>query len=145
MSQAVHDRFVAAMTAVEAALGNGLDTIGERVHVMSHVSHVYPDGASLYTTYIFRLATDPAETFDRWLKLKTSASLAIAVWMFFQYLHILDGQASGSPTPRETAMWFFGGAGVILRLHKDQQKILTPYVVDLINRKDLEKTIRRLS
>jgi len=69
---------VAAMTAVEAELGNGLDTIGERVHVMSHVSHVYPDGASLYTTYIFRLAPDPAETFDRWLKLKTSASLAIA-------------------------------------------------------------------
>lgn len=67
-----------AVAAVENALGTTLAAAGERVHVMSHVSHVYPDGASVYTTYIFRLAADPAETLDRWLRLKTAASLAIA-------------------------------------------------------------------
>jgi alkyldihydroxyacetonephosphate synthase len=41
------------------------------------VSHLYPSGASLYATLIFRLAADPDETLDRWLRLKTAASDAI--------------------------------------------------------------------
>src|SRR5262249_22086061 len=59
------------------ALGSGLVAIGERVHVFAHVSHVYPDGASLYVTYLYRVAADPAETLRRWEVLKTRASRAI--------------------------------------------------------------------
>ncbi len=39
---------------------------GERVHVFTHLSHLYPSGSSLYLTYIFRLAADPDETLERW-------------------------------------------------------------------------------
>jgi len=55
-------------------LRHGLEGVGERVHAFSHLSHVYPTGSSLYTTYIFRLAADPAETLDRWAQLKRAAS-----------------------------------------------------------------------
>jgi alkyldihydroxyacetonephosphate synthase len=41
------------------------------------VSHVYPSGSSLYTTFVFRTAPDPDETLARWRRLKTAASETI--------------------------------------------------------------------
>jgi len=64
-------------TTVEEALRHGLEDLGERVLAFSHLSHVYPSGSSLYTTYMFRPATDPDETLDRWRRLKTAASRVI--------------------------------------------------------------------
>jgi alkyldihydroxyacetonephosphate synthase len=58
-------------------LRHGLDGIGERVHAFSHLSHLYPDGSSLYVTYVFRRAADPDETLARWRTLKAAASEAI--------------------------------------------------------------------
>ena len=58
-------------------LRHGLDDLDERVHAFSHLSHVYPTGTSLYSTYVFRLAKDPDETLDRWRRLKTAASEVI--------------------------------------------------------------------
>ena len=40
-------------------LGNALAPVGERVHVFTHLSHLYPSGSSLYLTYMFRLARGP--------------------------------------------------------------------------------------
>jgi alkyldihydroxyacetonephosphate synthase len=65
------------LNAIEAALRPGLADWDEKVHVFTHLSHVYPTGASIYTTYLFRLATDPDETFERWQTLKTAVSQAI--------------------------------------------------------------------
>jgi len=59
------------------ALRHGLEADGERVHAFTHLSHVYPSGSSLYTTYVFRLAADPDETLDRWRRLKRAASEVI--------------------------------------------------------------------
>jgi len=59
------------------ALRHGLDDRGERVHAFSHLSHLYPDGSSIYATYVFRRAADPDETLDRWRRLKAAASEAI--------------------------------------------------------------------
>jgi len=61
---------------IERALHTSLPD-GERIHVFTHLSHVYPQGASVYTTYLFRLATDPAVTLARWEALKGAASRAI--------------------------------------------------------------------
>lgn len=61
---------------IEEALHSTLPN-GERVHVFTHLSHVYPQGASVYTTYLYRLATDPDETLRRWELLKGNASRAI--------------------------------------------------------------------
>ncbi len=67
-----------ALPALAAALGpalrHGLDEVDERVHAFSHLSHVYPTGSSLYTTYVFRRADDPDETLERWRRLKRAAS-----------------------------------------------------------------------
>jgi alkyldihydroxyacetonephosphate synthase len=63
--------------AVGRALRHGLDHLGERVHAFSHLSHLYPDGSSLYATYVFRRSADPDETLDRWRRLKQAASEAI--------------------------------------------------------------------
>jgi alkyldihydroxyacetonephosphate synthase len=63
--------------AIEAALLQGLKEMGERVHVFTHLSHLYPYGSSIYTTYLFRIASNPEETLYRWETLKRAASQAI--------------------------------------------------------------------
>ena len=52
----------------------GLQSLGERVIVFAHLSHVYKDGASIYITYLFRRVHDPQETLRRWQILKEAAS-----------------------------------------------------------------------
>ena len=64
----------AAVVDVEAALRTGLEKYEERVHVFTHLSHVYPHGSSIYTTYLFRLGATPAQTLEWWRLLKTAAS-----------------------------------------------------------------------
>ncbi len=66
------------LARLEAALRHALDPWSERVHVFTHLSHLYPSGSSLYVTYVFRLAPDPDETLARWRALKTAASQTIA-------------------------------------------------------------------
>ncbi len=65
------------VTAIEEALRHGLEDEGERVYAFSHISHVYPHGANVYTTFIFRLTPDPEENLKRWRRLKHAASEAI--------------------------------------------------------------------
>ena len=66
------------LSRVEASLTGALAPFGERVHVFTHLSHVYPSGSSLYVTYLFRLAADPDETLARWQALKRAASDTIS-------------------------------------------------------------------
>ncbi len=65
------------VTAIEEAIRPGLADGGERVHVFTHLSHIYPWGSSVYTTYLFRLARDPEENLRCWHVLKERASQAI--------------------------------------------------------------------
>jgi alkyldihydroxyacetonephosphate synthase len=64
----------AATEAVLLALRQGLENSGERVLAFAHVSHVYATGASIYVTYLFRVAETAEETLARWQKLKEEAS-----------------------------------------------------------------------
>ena len=45
--------------------------------MFTHLSHTYPYGSNVYTQYLFRRASTPEETLDRWQALKTAASKAI--------------------------------------------------------------------
>jgi alkyldihydroxyacetonephosphate synthase len=63
--------------AVESALRTGLADLDEVVVPFSHLSHVYPSGSSIYTTYLFRVAADPAETLRRWTVLKEAVSRTV--------------------------------------------------------------------
>jgi len=63
--------------AVDRALNEALEDEGERAHVFSHLSHLYPTGSSIYTTFVYRSGTDPEVTLDRWRRLKAAASEAV--------------------------------------------------------------------
>ena len=69
----------ATIQAIELALRPGLKDINERVLVFTHLSHLYPWGSNIYTTYLYRIppSGDPEETLRRWRTLKTAASRAI--------------------------------------------------------------------
>ena len=71
------DMAPALIQALDTALHRGLQDCGERTHVFTHLSHTYPSGASVYTTYLYRIAPDPDETLRRWLVLKGAASQII--------------------------------------------------------------------
>lgn len=71
-------RVPALLASVEKALRTGLEAEAEKVHAFTHLSHVYLDGSSLYTTYLFRLTADPDVNLARWRRLKTAASDAIS-------------------------------------------------------------------
>ncbi len=65
------------LPAIETELRTVMQSFGERVHVFTHLSHVYPYGSSIYTTFLFRLAADPQETLQRWQAMKRAASQLI--------------------------------------------------------------------
>jgi alkyldihydroxyacetonephosphate synthase len=71
------DRVPALVEATEAALRSGLAEDDEQILAFSHLSHLYRQGSGIYTTYLYRLASDPAETLRRWQILKEAASRAI--------------------------------------------------------------------
>jgi alkyldihydroxyacetonephosphate synthase len=62
---------------VRASLASALGDRGERVLAFTHLSHVYPVGASVYTTFLWRRGSDPDETLERWNHLKIAASETI--------------------------------------------------------------------
>ena len=67
-------RVPALLAGLEASIAGALAGRGERVHVITHLSHAYPSGSSLYLTFLFRLADDPDESLDRWAAIKRAAS-----------------------------------------------------------------------
>ena len=70
-------RVPATVEAIENAINNTLKIAGEKIHVFTHLSHVYNQGSSIYTTYVFRCAKTYEETQDRWRRMKQAASQAI--------------------------------------------------------------------
>jgi alkyldihydroxyacetonephosphate synthase len=62
--------------AVERAIREAMPD-GERVHVFTHMSHLYPYGTSVYVQYVFRLAKTPEATLRRWSAMKRAASETI--------------------------------------------------------------------
>ena len=66
-----------AMTAIEAAAARAFGEHGERVHAYTHLSHLYPQGASVYSTFVYRLAGDYELDVARWRSLKRAVSDAI--------------------------------------------------------------------
>ena len=66
-----------ASQAIPAAITTAMHKFDEKVLVFAHLSHIYRDAASLYTTFLFRRTADPNELLERWQAIKHAASLAI--------------------------------------------------------------------
>lgn len=71
------DKVTSTLKSIETALEDVCGTCNERIHVFSHLSHIYKSGSSIYTTFVFRLAETPQQTLDQWKALKHTASLAV--------------------------------------------------------------------
>lgn len=67
------------MLAMEQAARDAFAPYGERVHAFTHLSHLYPQGSSIYSQFVW--ATAPggfAPNFERWQRLKAAVATAIA-------------------------------------------------------------------
>lgn len=65
------------MEAMERAGRTALERLGERCHCYTHLSHVYAQGSSVYTTFVMRIGPDYETALARWQALKASVSAAI--------------------------------------------------------------------
>jgi alkyldihydroxyacetonephosphate synthase len=63
------------MHAIEAAARGAFGD--EAIHAYTHLSHVYAEGSSVYSTFIFKLAPDYDTNMERWTRLKRAVSEAI--------------------------------------------------------------------
>jgi len=63
-----------AVENIESAIRNGLADEDEQVHAYTHLSHVYGQGSSIYTTYLFRLGDSYRQAMERWHKLKAAGA-----------------------------------------------------------------------
>jgi alkyldihydroxyacetonephosphate synthase len=63
--------------ALEGAATHALAQDGERVHTYTHLSHLYAQGASVYTTFVYRLSGDYATDLARWRTMKAAVCEAI--------------------------------------------------------------------
>lgn len=71
------NKVATTLKEIEKVIEESLTAWNEKVHVFSHLSHVYPTGSSIYTTFIFRISNTPEETLDRWKTIKKAASQTI--------------------------------------------------------------------
>lgn len=62
---------------IEDNLRTGLKAEGKPVHVFTHLSHMYGQGCSIYTTYVFANGQTANDTLEYWKKLKHSTSKII--------------------------------------------------------------------
>ncbi len=67
----------ATMRAIESAVRDVFADDGERVHAFTHLSHVYRQGCSIYSTFVFRASGDIEAERARWRRFKAAASEAI--------------------------------------------------------------------
>ena len=70
-------RVAAMMQAIEQAASGAMATFGERLHGYTHLSHLYAQGASVYSTFVWRLAGDYDADLARWRALKAAVCEAI--------------------------------------------------------------------
>ena len=59
---------------IEQAIRTALADENEQVHAYTHLSHVYGQGSSIYTTYLFRLGDSYEQGMKRWVKLKKAGA-----------------------------------------------------------------------
>lgn len=71
------DNVTLGMNAIEKATEEALAEFDLPVHNFTHLSHVYPQGSSVYSTYIWRGGLGYEEDLARWQKIKAAVSQVI--------------------------------------------------------------------
>ena len=65
------------MKGIEDAICSAFSAKGQKALVFSHLSHLYPQGSSIYTTYLFPVASTYEKTLRQWAQAKNAASNVI--------------------------------------------------------------------
>lgn len=65
------------MRAIEQAARDALSADNERLHAFTHLSHVYRQGCSIYSTFVYRATASPEADMERWRRLKSKVSETI--------------------------------------------------------------------
>ncbi len=68
------DQVTPLMQAMEQSARDAFAEEGEKVHAFTHLSHVYAQGSSIYSTFVFRATDDREQMFERWLRFKQRVS-----------------------------------------------------------------------
>jgi alkyldihydroxyacetonephosphate synthase len=71
------EKVLPAVKSIEERIRGALAEYDEKVHVFTHLSHLYTTGSSIYTTLVFRISKTAEDTLRRWQILKKAASLAV--------------------------------------------------------------------
>ncbi len=71
------DKVTALVNGIEKALTETVSRMDEKIHVFTHLSHVYPTGSSIYTSFVFRPGENAEQSFNRFVALKKAASQQI--------------------------------------------------------------------
>jgi alkyldihydroxyacetonephosphate synthase len=66
-----------AAVAIPQSIREAMEGYDEKILAFAHLSHLYRDGASIYTTFLYRRPVDPDALLERWNAIKRSASLTI--------------------------------------------------------------------
>lgn len=65
------------MRAIEQTAREALGAEHQKVHAFTHLSHMYRQGCSIYSTFVYRSANDPGADLERWARLKGAVSRTI--------------------------------------------------------------------
>ncbi len=72
-------RVAQLMLAMEQAARDVFAQYGERLHAFTHLSHLYPQGSSIYSQFVWATAAGGfGPNFERWRRLKAAVSATIA-------------------------------------------------------------------
>lgn len=71
------DQVDSTMAAVEQAATQALAAHGEKLHTYTHLSHIYAQGASVYSTFVYRLSGNFEVDLARWHSLKKAVCEAM--------------------------------------------------------------------
>lgn len=70
------DKVIDSVAAIEQAIANKAQALGGNAHVYTHLSHVYGQGCSVYTTYIFACKDSFEATHAYWQDIKSAGAEA---------------------------------------------------------------------
>ncbi len=70
------DKVIDTVAAIESSIANRAQELGGKVHVYTHLSHVYGQGCSVYSTYLFACGESFEATRSHWQQLKAAGAQA---------------------------------------------------------------------
>ncbi len=70
------NQVIETVEKIEGAISQAAESQGRKAHVYTHLSHMYGQGCSVYTTYIFACASNYKDTRALWHTLKSAGAQA---------------------------------------------------------------------